>query len=340
MTVNYRLLAFLILCSITIFKPPFEYHLANSLIIITSFLILLLVEIKEIKFKIADLAIIFISLLSFFLSKSYAGPLILFTFLIFIRLKAESNTYLDEKTKFIVLALVAISLFSLHESHLDRYSTINGDPNYTALITIFPILIIISCSSKKFIVFFCYFLVLFILYATASRTALLATLLYLICAFLKNKLIKKFILISVLLTSILAQPILAFFLLANFENSLANEGSRFLNFYDSSNLDRLDSYLKAAEFVMRIENWTGVRYYMEANHSASNIPHNWFMQIAISNGLPFAIFSSIILIIFSLNLKIQHTPFLIFLLTFATILSIYPLLIMLSIYTLSLKRNN
>lgn len=339
----------ILLSAFTIFKPDFDQGTINSFLIFASLLFLTAyLLISRINFNYIEIVFIFslVFFIVFFTATYYASLIILTCF--FIR-NAINSKYINKSEPFfikktqtitsITTMLLVISLFSLKDSHLGRYSSLNGDPNYTALIYIFFLLIIskLNLGNNLLNKLIMYPAIIIIIIITQSRTALLG-----LIAFYITKKFKKsssLIVSTIFLLSIFSQGLAYIALINNFEGAeAANDFGRFFVLIDKSNYLRLLAFADSINFIITPENYLGSSNYFNSNIDATHIPHNWFLQIAISNGLPVAVATSIYFISTIPKIKYENLPIIAYILVFSTNLSWYPLSTIFLIYSLILHR--
>ncbi|EMC9359163.1 O-antigen ligase family protein [Proteus mirabilis] len=340
-TILYNI-GFLIILMLCLYKPPFIFEVTNAVFNIISATIFMLSFIfKKIPKKIYILALILFSyfmyqLVFYGITASYSLIVAMIGLTYLISNNAYSNILITKirNASFIywsIIICVLSSFFFIFESHMGRYSTLNGDPNYTALISITALLIALySCDKilKKSIVFI---LIFIILIATSSRTAIIGLLIFFIFQRIKKPMVKYWLFTFLFVFSITSQylisnwfpDILSFF---NFDSSY-----RLLNLNDHSNSIRIEAYNDAVITItsnMSYFLFNGAKYYADWNQYAINIPHNWFIQATFGYGLLTTITISIILMYAIKTLAIKYPlilSLLSFLIFFASTLSIYPL---------------
>ncbi|MDE1493763.1 O-antigen ligase family protein [Xenorhabdus bovienii] len=324
------LLFFLII--IFIFKPPFKEYATNAIIIhLFSFVSLIsMFSYRRIKIKIALIAMLLYGLIlyqtiSFNITAAYP----LATSLLFLYFIKEKNISFSCKYNPLILLIpIALATITIHESHIGRYSLLNGDPNYTCLLITTLCILLLTTYKRNYVFLLSLFIITLTIILTQSRTGLLALFVFYLCKKTNNKLLLTYFII---VFSIIAQFILAYLLPSTIEYFDFGHENRFLNFNDKSNIDRIYIYKLAFDFLINNidEFWFhGIRNYLEVNTIAENIPHNWFIQSIIGFGLTFTITYIIFLlyILYKLGDKIKFLlPFICYFFIYASFLSYYPL---------------
>lgn len=340
-----------------VFKPPFIYSNLNAIFAIISSTILATIFISR-KNKIKNLIITSVLILFFIYQlifyKISASFAIIVSTLALLYMSAKTNHIEKQAVSknfknaiyWISVTSVLFSFPFLFESHLNRYSTLNGDPNYTALVTITPLLLALTITHHSLKKSICILLIIFILITSASRTALLAVIIFFINYRITTSLYSKIFVIIILLISIFSQYIALIIpeLLTSLSSS--EDSIRLFNMNDRSNEIRLESYNLALTTIQDNFNYfliNGTRDYRSWAPGILDIPHNWFIQSVLGYGFLLTLIvtitmaRSILKLVSSLP---QIIPFLSFLLFYAGILSIYPLQVPLTLvifYFLSTK---
>ncbi|PVU65478.1 hypothetical protein C9E85_12590 [Plesiomonas shigelloides] len=227
----------------------------------------------------------------------------------------------------LLLGVCFLFSFLLYQSHLGRYSLLNGDPNYTSLIFLTLILVAHYISNSPLLKVFSVLFVFFIVFMTESRTAVIAVLAYFICSKIKYK---RFFSLSIFIFSIVSQYFSAY-VFPRLISSVELGENRFFDLNDASNHERISIYKQAVDYIGEHFYFflsRGVTDYLAVNLNATNIPHNWFVQSIIGFGLIFTLVYSIVMMFYIATTKHEHCyvlPFMCFFMIFGAFLSYYSL---------------
>jgi len=216
-----------------------------------------------------------------------------FSFYLPTRLKIEILLFL-----FVVYFLLLF--FTMGHTADERYFLYNGDPNYTAVLMLTPLLMLLTykLSIYKYVILI--IMIIAILQLTVSRMAILAIAIFLILYFTSrnnNNKLFRFIAIFIVLMGVFSQFLFYLYMddIFNLFEFSATE-SRLLQFADNSNAARLFAFNDAFSFVLpKVEFLiSGTSHYLDLNKNASLIPHHWFMLMWVQYGL---MFTTLILIL-------------------------------------------
>lgn len=323
-----------------LFKPPFSYTSENAVLAIITggaLFFLYLWEVKRFTYYLIVMLFITYFLFQFFLysiSASFTmlssslGVLFLSNLLKMHRVKTV--TFNKNVIFYTTIISVLLSCLFIYESHVGRYSTFNGDPNYTALVISVPLLLALNVATTRFKKISCYILLFLTAFFTSSRTLVIGLIIFL---FMFNRVGKKgnfALFLFVFLFSIFSQYMVAYVLKDFMQHFDLGQSYRLFNFDDDSNRIRIVSYISAVDMIYKNFSYfifNGARYYSDWNQYAENIPHNWFVQSVFGYGLLMTLGFCLLYIIgaYKLNrVEPIFLPYISYIVFFGGILSVYP----------------
>jgi len=233
-----------------------------------------------------------------------------------------------------------------------------GDPNFAAagfiLILMFTYLYPNQSGSNNGFRFdrTLFYITFFILiFATQSRMAFFSLIIFTISSYLaiRSKSLTRILFVSLFLGSIFIQPIL-YVLLENvgrYNFGAENIFDRLMSLNDDSNRERIMLYYNSAKYFFH----TNLLDILLGNKNLTseivqlygNIPHNWFIQSLISNGIILTTLLSFTMFFVGMSLSDRVIPYFFVVILIGGILSLTPVyigLILTSILQLSFPNDN
>ncbi|MEB2755145.1 O-antigen ligase family protein [Citrobacter freundii] len=322
----------LLLC-LFIYKPPFDLTVLNALIIHFFAFVALFVIIKQGVYRnvfycmcALIIPLLFLTVTSGIVA-AYPMAVAVVAMLALSNSKYTRPIQQDDFFSILALLILICSFWSLYESHTGRYSLLNGDPNYTSLILLTINLLMLKIVKSKILKNIIYMTILFSVFITGSRTAVLALLAYCIASKIKS----KFSFFLVLLFMSVTIQYVAAYILPNLLTYFNFGHIRYLNLDDPSNIERTMIYKDAVDFIFNRMDYfwiNGTTDYFSMNPDATNIPHNWFVQSILGFGFTYTIIYTLVLILVVRKIHFVNYylyPFICFFIMYSAFLSYYSL---------------